>query len=48
MGQIANRLSIDDVNALTRWLSAQPVPKDSKPATTLGHPLPLKCGSDLK
>jgi cytochrome c553 len=48
MGQIANRLSVEDVNALTSWLSAQPVPKDSKPAPATGQPLPMTCGSGSK
>jgi cytochrome c553 len=32
MGEIARRLSDDDVGAIAAWLSAQPVPANAKPA----------------
>lgn len=45
MGKIATQLSIDDVGALSAWLSAQPVPAHAKPAIALPARLPLDCGS---
>ena len=45
MHRIAQQLGADDVAALASWLAAQPVPADSRPATTLPAPLPLDCGS---
>jgi cytochrome c553 len=44
MGEIAARLSTEDISAVATWLSAQPV-GDAKPAATLPAPLPLRCGS---
>jgi len=44
MGEIAARLTTDDIGAVATWLSAQPV-VDAKPAATLPAPLPLRCGS---
>jgi cytochrome c553 len=44
MGQIARKLTAEDVSAVATWLSAQPI-VDSKPATALPAPLPLRCGS---
>jgi cytochrome c553 len=35
MAQIANRLSPEDVNAVTAWLAAQVVPSNAKPASAL-------------
>ncbi len=45
MGKIAAQLSPADINAVTAWLSAQPVPAGAKPATSLPAPMPLTCGS---
>jgi cytochrome c553 len=45
MADIANRLSPDDVSAISAWLSAQPVSPDARPQAALAHPLPLRCGS---
>jgi cytochrome c553 len=45
MGEIARRLSPDDVTAVSAWLSSQPVPPDAKPVAGLAHPLPMECGS---
>jgi cytochrome c553 len=44
MGDIARRLDPPDIAALSRWLSSQPVPVPSKPATSLPEPLPMACG----
>lgn len=44
MGEIARKLTAEDVSAVATWLSAQPI-VDSKPATALPGPLPLRCGS---
>lgn len=45
MADIANRLSLADVSAVSHWLGLQPVPPDARPATAIARPLPLKCGS---
>ncbi len=44
MAQIAQRLDVQDVNALAHWLAAQPVPATPRADTAPG-PLPLRCGS---
>lgn len=45
MGDVANRLTLPDVTAISSWLGLQPVPPDARPATAIALPLPLKCGS---
>lgn len=45
MGEITNRLSLEDINAVASWLAAQPVPPDAKPAASLPGKLPVDCGS---
>jgi cytochrome c553 len=45
MGEIANRLSLSDVSAISSWLGLQPVAADARPATSIARPLPLACGS---
>lgn len=45
MKTIAERLRPEDVHAVASWLSAQAVPTDSHPATTLPAAMPLECGS---
>lgn len=45
MAQVAQRLSDDDVTAVTTWLAAQPVPALHAPAAAVAQPLPLPCGS---
>lgn len=47
MGQVAERLSLDDVAAVASWLAAQPLPASTKPATALPAATPLTCGSAL-
>jgi cytochrome c553 len=45
MGTVAERLSLDDVAALSTWLASQPLPADPRPASAIKRPLPLACGS---
>jgi cytochrome c553 len=45
MAEIANRLSLADVAAISSWLGARPLPADPTPATTIARPLPMACGS---
>lgn len=45
MGQVANRLSVDDISAVAGWLSTQAVPANAKPAASVQQPLPLTCGA---
>lgn len=44
MAQIARRLTVKDLSALTHWLAAQPVPAGAPSAETPG-PAPMHCGS---
>ena len=44
MAQIARRLTPQDLNALTHWLAAQPVPVGAPSADASG-PAPMRCGS---
>ena len=44
MAKVAAQLTPDDVTAVVTWLSAQPVPADSKPAAALPAPMPIACG----
>lgn len=44
MSQIASRLSVDDVSAVSAWLATRPVPDNALPAPRLENPLPLACG----
>lgn len=45
MGDIAKRLDVDDVSAISAWLVSQPVPPDARPQASIPRPLPLHCGS---
>jgi cytochrome c553 len=45
MAEIASRLSMADVAAISSWLGARPLPADPTPATAIARPLPLACGS---
>lgn len=47
MAQITQKLSLDDINAASSWLAAQPVPDNSHPAK-LTVKLPLSCGSVME
>jgi len=45
MERIASSLSLDEVNAASSWLAAQPVPENATPATAAVGALPMACGS---
>ena len=45
MARIAQRLTVEEVSAVTTYLAAQPVPTDARPAGRRSDPLPLACGS---
>ena len=45
MAEITARMSLEDVNAVSNWLAAQPTPPDARPAPSIARPLPLACGS---
>lgn len=45
MADIAKRLSLDDVSAISAWLAAQPIAPDARPQAAITQPLPLRCGS---
>jgi cytochrome c553 len=45
MAQIATRLSLDDISAVTAWLASQTVPNDSAPAASSSAKRPIACGS---
>lgn len=45
MADIAARLSVADVAAVSAWLSQQPPDAAARPATSLPAPLPMACGS---
>ena len=44
MAQISQRLTPDDVAAVTGWLARQPMPEQTSPATSLPGPMPMACG----
>ena len=46
MAHVAQQLSLGDIDAVSHWLAAQPVPPGSKPLTGLpaGQKLPAVCG----
>jgi cytochrome c553 len=45
MAQIAGRLSLADISAVSAWLAAQPAANDMAPAPAATVKLPLPCGS---
>jgi cytochrome c553 len=45
MADIANRLSLADVAAISSWLGARALPADPAPAAAIARPLPIACGS---
>ncbi|QYF93748.1 cytochrome c4 [Massilia sp. PAMC28688] len=45
MADIAARLSLADVAAVSNWLGVQPVPASARPAESIARPLPIACGS---
>jgi cytochrome c553 len=44
MAQVAQRLSAEDIGAVSAWLAAQPVPANSKAPPAPATPLPIACG----
>ncbi len=44
MGQIARRLEVAEIDAVTAWISSRPMPEPHRPATALDGPLPIECG----
>ena len=46
MAHVAQQLSLADIDAVSHWLAAQPVPLGGKPLAGLpdGHKLPAACG----
>ena len=45
MADIAARLALSDIAAISSWIALQPVPADARPAAALANALPIKCGS---
>ncbi len=45
MADIAARLSLADVAAVSNWLGMQPMPPDASAAPSIARPLPIACGS---
>lgn len=48
MGEIARRLSAEDVSAMATWLSSQPVAHGVAPAGSLPQNRALQCGSGMQ
>lgn len=48
MATIASRLSPQDIEAVSAWLSSQPVPADGKAATGFATKPPIECGSIVR
>jgi cytochrome c553 len=48
MAQIAARISVEEISAVSAWLAAQPVPKDAMPESGTNIQLPLACGTVAK
>jgi cytochrome c553 len=48
MGEIARKLSAEDVTAAATWLSSQAVPAGPAPDGSLAAPLPVACGSGTR
>ena len=45
MGQIAKRLTVDEVSAIATWLSSQPLPAQTHAVAAGTTPQPVPCGS---
>ncbi|RJG06108.1 cytochrome c4 [Noviherbaspirillum cavernae] len=45
MGEITQRLTVEDISAVSAWLASQPVPPDYAPSQATGVHLPIACGS---
>ena len=48
MGEVAKRLSPEEVGAVVRWLSAQTLPVGTHPEAASATSLPITCGSDQR
>ena len=48
MGEIARRLSPEDLDAMATWLSSQPVRHAVSKSESLPRPLPMQCGSGVR
>ena len=48
MGQIAKRLTVDEVSAIATWLSSQTLPFQTHAVAANAAPLPMDCGSGLQ
>jgi cytochrome c553 len=45
MAELAGRLTVEDISAVSAWLSLQPAPPDAQPQAAATRALPLECGS---
>ncbi len=45
MATIAGNLTPQEIDGISTWLSSQPVPANSRPASAHAGPLPMTCGS---
>lgn len=45
MAQLAARLTVEDISAVSAWLASQPVPTNAAPAAPVAAKLPMPCGS---
>jgi cytochrome c553 len=45
MAELAGRLSVDDISAVSAWLSLQPAPANALPQAAAAKAPPLECGS---
>ena len=45
MAEISNKLSIEEISAVSAWLASQPVPTDVSRLPKVTGPLPMACGS---
>jgi cytochrome c553 len=48
MAQIAARITVEEISAVSAWLAAQPVPADAAPGSGANVKLPLSCGTVAK
>lgn len=44
MAEIAGRLAPEDIEAVSTWLAAQPLPADTRPPSAPAAALPMRCG----
>ena len=48
MGQIAKRLTVDEISAIATWLSSQTLPKQTHAVAASATPQSMDCGSGLQ